>query len=112
MEPFDAQRWSGGVQLLVVPNSVGDFVEIEVLAPDTALHQVILHATQAPDYGQLKFSINGEPALAKFDGYAHEVKPAAALSLGVLRVEVSGTNPNTTGAKYLFGLDYFELTKP
>jgi len=107
--------------LLVVPNSVGDFVEIEVPAPDTALHQVILHATQAPDYGQLKFSINGEPALATFDGYAPEVKPAAALSLGVftprartyvLRVEVSGTNPNTTGAKYLFGLDYFELTKP
>jgi len=121
MEPFDAVRWSGGAQLLVVPNIVGDYVEIEVPAPDDAPYQVILHATKASDYGKLKFSINGEPASAMFDGYARQVEPAAALSLGtfaprtgkyVLRVQVSGTNPNATGAKYLLGLDYLELTKP
>jgi hypothetical protein len=121
LEPFDASRWSGGAQLLAVPKSVGDFVEIEVPAPDKAPRRLILHATRAPDYGQLRFSINGDPALATYDGYAREVEPAPALGLGVfapragtyvLRVEVSGANPNAIGAKYLFGLDYVELTKP
>jgi D-arabinan exo alpha-(1,3)/(1,5)-arabinofuranosidase (non-reducing end) len=122
MEPFDASRWSGGAQLLVVPKSVGDFVEIRVPAPDDAPRQILLYATQAPDYGILHFFVNGEDVPEAFDGYAAEVRPAArVLNLGVfkpqagtytLRVQVAGTNPDSTGAKYLFGLDCIELIKP
>jgi hypothetical protein len=120
MEPFDATRWSGGAQLLGLPKAVGDFVEVAVPAPDEAPRQAVLYATRAPDYGRLRFSVNGQAA-ATFDGYARDVEPAAALPLGVfapragrytLRLEVIGTNPAATGAKYLFGLDCVELIKP
>jgi hypothetical protein len=118
MEPFGAQRWSGGGQLLVVPKAVGDFVELKVSAPDDQPRQILLYATQAPDYGTLQFSINGQIVPEQFDGYATTVRPATVLNLGtftphdgefVLRVEVIGTNPLTSGAKYLFGLDCLVL---
>ena len=118
MEPFDAQRWSGGAQLLGVPKTIGDFVELKVNASDDSPRQILLYATQAPDYGTLRFSINGQIVSALFDGYATTVCPATVLNLGtftprdggfILRVEIAGNNPAASGAKYLFGLDCLVL---
>ncbi len=114
MEPFEAQRWSGGAQLLAVPQAVGDFIELKIPATNTAPQQILLYATQAPDYGQLRFLINGQVVPATFDGYATDVHPAKVVNLGTfsprdgafgLRVEVVGANSAASGAKYLFGLD-------
>lgn len=120
MDPFDAKRWSGGAQLLVVPKAVGDYVELQVPAPDDAPRQILLYATRAPDYGQLRFSINGQAVPGIFDGYAKEVRPAAVVNLGtftphdgafILRAEVAGANSAAINGKYLFGLDCLLLKK-
>jgi hypothetical protein len=121
MEPFGADRWSGGAQLLIRPNRVGDFVEIQVPSPDDASRELVLYATRAPDYGILRFSINGQDVAAPFDGYAQDVRPAEPIFLGMfapragtytLRVTVAGANPAATGAKNLCGLDCVKLVKP
>lgn len=120
MDPFDAKRWSDGAQLLAVPKAVGDYVELRMPAPDAAARQILLYATQAPDYGQLRFSINGQAVPKIFDGYAPDVRPAKVINLGmftpqdgafILRVEVVGTNPSAINGKYLFGLDCLVLKK-
>jgi Protein of unknown function (DUF2961) len=121
MSPWDAEKWSGGHQLTVFARKVGDFVELEVPAPDANARQIVLHATQAPDYGILKSTVNGQPVAATLDGYAPKVQPAAPLRLGIftpengkfiLRAEVTGANPQAVGAKYLFGLDCVILENP
>jgi hypothetical protein len=120
MDAFGAERWSGGAQLIIAAKAVGDFVEIEVPALDSASRKLLLYATQAPDYGRLRFSVNGLAVALVFDGYADEVRPAPVLNLGVfapqagtltLRVEVVGANPAATGAKYLSGLDCVVLQR-
>jgi len=121
MEPFDVTRWSGGAQLLGVPQGVGDFVELEVpvIAGETRDWQ--LYATQAPDYGKLRFFVDGRELPMEFDGYAPDVRPAPPLDLGavtaatnvcILRVQVMGANPKVAGDKHLFGLDCLKLIKP
>jgi len=121
MKPFGAERWSGGTHLLSQSKAVGDSVEIEWPAPDDAPRKLVLYATQAPDYGELRFTINGKSVTTKFDGYAESVRPAPVVSLGVfeprngkykLRVEVVGANPASKGAKYYFGLDCMVMDKP
>jgi hypothetical protein len=120
MEPFGAERWSGGSQLLGKPKAIGDFVELEVPAPDAAPRELLLYATQARDYATLSFSVNGATVPAVFDGYSPEVRPAAVIHLGtfvprgktfILRAQVKGSNPSAVGEKYLFGLDCLVLKK-
>ncbi|MEO5914287.1 MAG: glycoside hydrolase family 172 protein [Luteolibacter sp.] len=121
MEPFGGVRWSRGAQLLAKAGKVGDFTELEIPAPDSASHKLFLIATQAPDYGILKFIVNDQPVTAKFDGYAGDVRPAEKMLLGTfkpqngrikLRIEVSAANPAAVGAKFYFGIDYLLLERP
>jgi len=114
MEPFGGERWSNGRHLLGKTTRIGDRVDIEWLPSDTTPQHILLYATQAPDYGRLRFYVNGEKALSLFDGYAPAVQPAPALDLGVfkpkdgkfiLTVEVEGANTASVGARYYFGLD-------
>ena len=81
----------------------------------------MLHATRARDYGIIRFTVNGAPAGKDFDGFSERPAPAGPIDLGVfeprdgailLRAEVIGTNPASTGAKYFFGLDCVVLEKP
>ena len=121
LEPFGGERWSSGRQLLGKTTAVGDSVEIEWPAPDAAPRQLVLYATQAPDYGTLRFSVNGHAVPAVLNGFADSVQPAPAFVLGVfkprdgkftLRAEVLGADPAAKGAKYFFGLDCVILEKP
>lgn len=121
MEPFGAGQWSGGAQLLVVPQKIGHFVDVYVPAPDDRPRKLMLYATRAPDYGILRFYVNGKPVLTPFDGYFKTVQPSPPLALGVfsprnhqyqIRIEVIGSNAAAIGAKLLFGLDCIVLEKP
>ncbi len=114
MDPFGGERWSAGRHLLGKTTAVGDAVEIEWPASGNAPRKLVLYATQAPDYAQLRVRVNGESVPATFDGYAQSVQPAPAFVLGTfaprdgkfrLRVEVAGANLAAQGAKYFFGLD-------
>lgn len=111
--------WSGDAHLFVKAQQPGDFVELAIPASRSA--KVTLFGTRAADYGLLKFSINGNPAGAAFDGYAGQPAPSGPIPLGVhepvdgkmlLRVEVVGTNPESTGARHYFALDAIKLESP
>jgi hypothetical protein len=118
--------WSNGAQLFVRARKVGDFVEIAIPATGTEARKVALYATRATDYGILRFTVNGKAAGKDFDGYAEKPTPTGPIDLGVhtpkadapangkfiLRAEVVGTNPASTGNKYYFGLDAVLLEKP
>lgn len=121
MEPFGGERWSNGAQLLGKSAAVGDWVELELPAPDAKPRKLVIYATQAPDYATMRFSVDGRVVPAAFDGYADTVQPASPFVLGVfkpkdgklsIRAEVVGTNPASRGAKYYFGLDCVILEKP
>jgi hypothetical protein len=113
--------WSGDTQLFVQARKAGEFVEIEIPAKEPGARKLVLHATRAPDYGILRFTVNGKAVEAAFDGYAAKAAPSGPINLGVhepqdgkfiLRAEVTGTNPASTGPKYYFGLDAVVLEQP
>jgi len=113
--------WSGDAQLFVQAKQVGDFAELAIPAKEAGAKKVVLYATRATDYGKLRFTVNGKPADVTFDGYAEKPAPSGSISLGVyepkdgkfmLRAEVVGTNPASTGARYFFGLDAVVLDTP
>jgi hypothetical protein len=114
MEGFGAGVWSAGNQLLARAGKVGDFVELEIPASGSAPKQITLYLTQANDYATLGFSVNGQPCSTTIDGFAPKVQLAPGVQLGVfkpqdghwtVRAEVTGSNPQSSGAKFFFGLD-------
>ena len=114
MSPWDSDRWSSGHQLTVKAEKPGDFVELEIPATDNKPRAVLLYVTSAPDFGILRFTVNGKTSETTFDGYAENVQPAEPLKLGVytpehgrfiLRAEVTGANAKSAGARYFFGID-------
>lgn len=113
--------WSADAQLFVRARKAGDFVEVAIPAKEPGARKVVLYGTRAPDYGTLRFTVNREAAEVTFDGYAAKPVPSGPIDLGVhepkdgkfvLRAEVLGTNPGSTGARYFFGLDAVLLEKP
>jgi hypothetical protein len=111
--PFKG-KWSGDEQLLIRGKKVGDYVEVAIPADTAGPQRITLYATQANDYGILKFSVNGQAVADTFDGYAPEPVPSAPITLGVftpkdgkliLHIELVGSNPKSIGSKYLAGLD-------
>jgi len=121
MSSWNLDGWSGGEILLFRGEAVGDFVAVVVPAPDAAPRTLAICGSRAPDYGTLRFTVNGEPVAATFDGFAEEVEPGPPLTLGrfrprdgrfVVRVEVSGRNPRADGVKTFVGLDYVTLSAP
>ena len=105
--------WSSGEQLFLQAHAVGDFVELRV--PNTAAGKphVVLYATKSFDYGTLRFSVNGQVA-KEVDLYSAKPVASGPIDLGefdlsgkdaILRAEVTGTNPASTGDHYYFGLD-------
>jgi hypothetical protein len=110
--------WSGGQQLFVRANKVGDYLELSIPDKATGKRKVTLYGTKAPDYGILKFSINGQPAGPAYDAYHPVAIASGPIELGtfepkdgklLLRVEVVGTNRAAIGSRYFFGLDCVTL---
>lgn len=106
--------WSAHAHLLIRGKKAGDYVELTIPARGDAPRRVTLYATQAHDYGILKFAVNGHPVANAFDGYAPNPTPSGPIPLGVfvpqhgrivLRAELTGTNPLSGGDRYLAGLD-------
>ncbi len=121
MQVFGIGMWSSGEQLLGRGTTVGNQVTLELPAPDAKPRKLSAGLTRAADYATLSFTVNGKPATAPFDGFAKSVSHSGDVVLGTftpvdgkfqIRVEVTGTNPATTGPRYYFGLDYFKLEEP
>lgn len=121
MQPWGAERWSNGEHLIAKATNVGASLELDVPASEGQPRQIVLYATQAPDYGTLKFRINGQASEATFDGYADKVQLAEPLKLGVfqpkdgrflVQAEVTGANPKANGPRFFFAFDCFVLEDP
>jgi hypothetical protein len=113
--------WSAGSHLWFQAKAAGDFIEIEVPAGDRSKAKIILHATRAPDYGKLTFTVNNKPAGTEFDGYSANPAPSGPVDLGVheardgrfsIRIELSGTHPSSLDARYFAGFDAIVLEDP
>ncbi len=120
MEPFGADRWSGGKHLLGKAERVEDSITLEWPTMDSVPQHLVLFATQASDFATLSFRVNSEAVAGQFDGYAPDVRPAQ-FDLGVhtpingkfiLHAQVVGANPLSKGARYYFGLDCVTVAKP
>lgn len=118
MEPYGIGLWSRGAQLLGRA-ALGSFVELKIPAIDGEQRELHMTATQAPDFGILSFTVNGQTVSKPFDGYAPAVTHTHEISLGAftpihgqftVRIDVTGTNSATTGPRYFFGIDGFRLT--
>jgi hypothetical protein len=105
--------WSDGAQLFVQAHQVGDFVELRVPLQQSGSRHLTLYATKSYDYGVVKFSVNGRP-LKTVDLWSAKPIASGPIDLGVvdlhgksaiLRAELVGTNPHSTGDRYYFGLD-------
>jgi hypothetical protein len=109
--------WSSGSQLFLQAHKVGDFVEIKVPVATKGKAHVILYATKSFDYGIVRFSVNGV-AVHDIDLWSEKPVASGAIDLGVfdlygasatVRVEVTGTNPQSRGDRFYFGLDCLVL---
>jgi len=121
MQVFGIGMWSAGEQVLGRGTAVGNYLTLELPAPDAKRRKLVAGLTRAVDYATLAFTVNGNAADVAFDGYAKSVSHSGDVVLGTfapvdgkfqIRVEVSGTNPATTGPRYYFGVDYFRLEEP
>lgn len=118
MDEFGVNVWSRGEQLLGRGTKVGDFVTFSLPASHAGRREILVSLTGAPDFGTLVFTVNGQRAPARFDGYAPGVVHPKEISLGSfapaggkyeIRIEVTGANPASTGNRYYFGVDYFRI---
>ncbi len=110
--------WSGGKQLFVQAQHIGDFVELVIPSKSQQPVELSLYATKSHDYGILRFSLNGKANSTDFDGYAPSAHSVGPYVIGtvtprdgkiLLKVEVVGTNPESKGKRYYFGLDCVTL---
>lgn len=114
-------RWSNGAQLLVRANNPGDFIELRVATAQSGPKKLTLYATKSWDYGMLQFTINGKVMEGHYDAYSAVATASRPIELGVfepkdgqliLRVELVGCDPASTGTRSYFGLDAVTLTAP
>jgi tetratricopeptide (TPR) repeat protein len=114
MSRFLDGQWSGNAQLYAQPPKVGSWADLELPGAKAGKYEVIVYLTKAPDYGIVRFRLDGKELGKPIDCYEPEVLRTGALSLGttelkkspaVLRIEVTGSNPRSVGLRTMWGLD-------
>lgn len=107
--------WSGDSQLWWVDGKVGDTLTL-TLPPRPGAYDLLAYFTQAVDYGQFTFELNGRPIGGVYDAYHDGVVAGGPVSLGRMTlpdgpsrlvVTIHGKNAAATGD--LFGLDALVL---
>lgn len=109
--------WTGGAQLLFQGTASGQSFGMTVNAPVAGNYDLAANLTTAPDYGQVSFTMDGKslglPTSKAFDGYSAAVARKYVAMGGTyltagshtLTETVVGTNPATTGKRYMAGID-------
>jgi hypothetical protein len=115
MEGFGEHQWYEGDQLFVGADANG-VLDLSLPIRHGGRYRIGIYLTRAPDFGQIKVSLDGTPLASSIDAYAPFVLPSGAIPLGevdltpgnhTLRIEVVGQNPESSG--YSYGLDCFSL---
>jgi hypothetical protein len=75
-----------------------------------------IYLTRAPDYGQLRFEIDGQPSATIFDGVAPQVLPSGPVQLGTFplaagqrRVSLLLVGKHARSSGYFVGIDKLRL---
>ncbi|MGQ9880682.1 MAG: DUF2961 domain-containing protein [Armatimonadota bacterium] len=112
------EAWSGGKHLWWTGAKPGNVLELGFNVQKAGKYELILAMTKAVDYGQFRLLVNGMPIGDVVDLFNNGVVHTGKISVGivtlkqgqnVLGVEVVGTNPASTGDRYMFGLDFIKL---
>lgn len=113
MASFDGPNgtWSGGAQLWWKPTIPDARLTFTIQAPKAGDYELLGAWTAAPDYGNVRVSVNGAP-ISDFAGYASAVVHRGPDKIGrvhlnaganTIVLEVTGKDARSTG--YLVGLD-------
>lgn len=112
------EAWSGGKHLWWTEAKPSNVLELGFNVQKAGKYELILAMTKAVDYGQFRLLVNGMPIGDVVDLFNNGVVHTGKISFGVvtlkqgqnvLGVEVVGTNPASTGDRYMFGLDFIKL---
>jgi hypothetical protein len=112
--------WSGAQQLWWTGAQPGDRLTLALPVPAPGRYSIEAVLTRAPDYGVVKFLLDGQPLTEKqIDLFGSRVSTTPQLVLGEreltagehrLTVEITGANPEAVKS-YMVGIDYFWLTR-
>jgi hypothetical protein len=108
--------WSGDAQVFWHGGAVGATLDLMVDVPRDGAWVVEIALTQAPDYGELAFEVDGHPVAQRFDGYAPQVAGPVTVVLGTFAMQ-QGSRPvslkivgrNRTATGWLVGVDRIVL---
>ncbi len=118
MAGFGKGQWSGDKQLFWSGARPGDRLELAFEAPESGEFEILAAFTMAPDYGVIRFEMDGQAQNGPIDLYEYpkvvssgELKIAkASLHAGLhkLTIVVEGANPSAAKS-HMVGLDYLRL---
>jgi hypothetical protein len=100
----------------------GARLTLRLPAPAAGTYEVVGYFTRAPDYGDVRVSVNGVALPTVVRGYGPAVAATGPIPLGRARlrkgdnalvVEIVGKDPRARGYSdgYLVGIDAFTLTR-
>jgi hypothetical protein len=110
--------WSGGTQLWFRGVRAGDSFTVNLPVSTAGQYDLSAVLTRAPDYGKVRFAIDGIAVGQLFDGYAATVQRIAPTALGSvaltagthqLKLTVTGKNPASSG--FFAGIDTLTLNR-
>lgn len=115
MNPNGGRMWSGGAHLLCKA-AEDSSIEFSYAVVRSGRYRLRILATAAPDFGSIRFAVDGKSIDRDFDLYSGRICPSGSLELGeyefaegkhTLRVTVSGKNPGSSN--FNFALDTIDL---
>ena len=119
MRAWKDSSWSGGSQLWWTGASPGDQLTVALPVAAAGTYNLTAVLTRAPDYGVVRFLLDGRPLGAAIDCFGSTVTATPELALGKatltagdhrLTIEVTGANPQAVKS-YMAGLDYVRLER-
>ncbi len=108
---WNAARWNDGSQLLCAAKKGGSLT-FTLTVEEDGDYRFALYATQAPDFGIVKITLDDKPLGSLYDGWAPYVMPTgkielgqAALKKGPHRLRFEAVDKYELASDYHFGLD-------
>jgi hypothetical protein len=118
----DSATWSRGAQLWWIDGRPGARLTLRLRAPAAGTYELVGYFTRAPDYGDVRLSLNGRALSPIVRGYAPAVGATGPISFGrvpmqaganTVVVELVGKDERSQGygGGYLVGIDGFVLRR-
>ena len=117
MSSFGVGDWSGEAQLFVDARE-NSSVTLRLPVRRTGRYRLILYATEAPDFGAIKVTLDGQTLADTIDLYAPIVLPSGAIPLGIETLEegthhltLTSVGKSDASLGFRFGIDCIELLR-